>query len=65
MLDAANKVQAHAVRMLRIACQVHRGEAVNLCCTDDITKMAKEDYDGSLLPAFLNEEKERLLQLLH
>lgn len=60
-VDAANKVHAHAVRMLRIGLQVRLAETPSLCCTDDISQMAKEDYDGTILPAFLENEKETLM----
>lgn len=58
-------MHAHAVRMLRIAVNVQRGEVPSLCCTDDIAKMAREDYDGSVVPNFLAQEKEALLKILN
>ena len=66
MKEAANKVHAHAVRMMRIAAALKQDpkSRPNLWCTADIARMTKEDYQGTMVPAFLEEEKERLLALL-
>ncbi len=64
LVKEANKVCAHAVRMLRIAAQVRArpGARPNLWCTADLAQLAREDYAGTRLPAFLEEERERLLR---
>jgi hypothetical protein len=52
--------------MMRIALQIKQGkEKIDLWCMDDVTRLSKEDYDGSVLPQFLTNEKDVLLQQLN
>jgi len=63
--DAADKVEMHAVRMLRVAQQLMGGnDAPDLACALDVWQTLKDDYDGSYARQYLQEEKDRLVASL-
>ncbi len=66
LVKEATKVKSHAVRMLRIAAQLKQqpSQVPDLWCTDDIVQLGREDYSGTALPLFLEEERERLTALI-
>lgn len=64
--DAAQKIEMHAIRMLRILHQIkclHRNPP-HLCCAVDVFQILQNDYtrDGSVGAQYLQEEKCRLLK---
>ena len=61
MGDAANKVQIHAIRMLRILKQIQEGnETPSLTCAIDLWRFCKEDYTGQASEAHLEACKNEM-----
>ena len=53
--DAANKIEMHAIRLLRIGQQLEQGpmKCPDFACAVDVWKTIKEDYSGTLAEPYL------------